>query len=339
MDGRESTVSGSTANTESDSPVSGGVVPQVMNMAVNMSLERSVSGEGGVSGIDMMMGRKKRGRPRKYGPDGNMTLAFSQGYSSSPSDFSPKPGRVQPPDSCNRQLIVSLSELVVNSAGGNFTPHVVTIHTGEDVAAKIFSFVQKGPRAICILSANGAISNVTIRQPGSSGGILTYEGRFEILSLSGSFAITEAGGVRSRTGGLSVSLAGPDGRVIGGGVAGLLMAASPIQVVVGSFMSKYKSHKRKNNYGLPMASVISGVSGSQDTVTAARPISQATPDNDTCISPTSALPGKGHGEAENSGSSNPNPNSAFQIANWHGSDSTQEQKESPDINASVTGES
>lgn len=58
------------------------------------------------------------------------------------------------------------------------------------------------------------------------------QGRFEILSLSGSFAISENGGVRSRTGGISVSLAGPDGRVVGGGVAGLLLAASPIQVTV-----------------------------------------------------------------------------------------------------------
>lgn len=60
------------------------------------------------------------------------------------------------------------------------------------------------------------------------GGFL--QGRFEILSLSGSFLLTENAGTRSRTGGLSVSLAGPDGRVIGGGVAGLLMAASPVQV-------------------------------------------------------------------------------------------------------------
>lgn len=36
--------------------------------------------------------------------------------------------------------------------------------------------------------------------------------------------------MRSRTGGLSVSLAGPDGRVIGGGIAGLLTAAGPLQV-------------------------------------------------------------------------------------------------------------
>jgi hypothetical protein len=42
--------------------------------------------------------------------------------------------------------------------------------------------------------------------------------------------LTENGGPRSRSGGLSVSLASPDGRVVGGGVAGLLMAASPVQV-------------------------------------------------------------------------------------------------------------
>jgi hypothetical protein len=54
------------------------------------------------------------------------------------------------------------------------------------------------------------------------------QGRFEILQLMGSFTMAEEG--RRRTGGLSVSLAGPDGRVVGGVVAGMLRAASPIQV-------------------------------------------------------------------------------------------------------------
>lgn len=39
-------------------------------------------------------------------------------------------------------------------------------------------------------------------------------------------------GTRSRSGGMSVSLASPDGRVVGGGVAGLLIAASPVQVYI-----------------------------------------------------------------------------------------------------------
>ena len=47
---------------------------------------------------------------------------------------------------------------------------------------------------------------------------------------SDSFTLSNGGGPRSRGGGLSVSLAGPDGRVLGGGVAGVLIAASPVQV-------------------------------------------------------------------------------------------------------------
>jgi hypothetical protein len=51
---------------------------------------------------------------------------------------------------------------------------------------------------------------------------------YGVLESSGNG--TENGGTRSRSGGISVSLASPDGRVVGGGVAGLLVAASPVQV-------------------------------------------------------------------------------------------------------------
>eukprot|EP00250_Pteridium_aquilinum_P002992 c13292_g2_i1 orf=483-1373(+) len=188
-------------------------------------------------GIDSM--KKKRGRPRKYGPDGTVTITikpFSSPASLSPLSPLQKRGRGRPPGSGKNQQLAALGDLMCGSAGAGFTPHAITVGTGEDVAARIMSFSQQGPRGICILSANGAISNVTLRQPSTSGGTVTYEGRFEILSLSGSFLVTDSGGTRSRTGGLSVSLAGPDGRVVGGGVAGMLMAASPVQVVVGSFM-------------------------------------------------------------------------------------------------------
>lgn len=76
---------------------------------------------------------------------------------------------------------------------------------------------------------------------------MLIQGRFEILSLSGSYMVSESGGQRSRTGGLSVLLAGPDGRVLGGGVAGLLTAAAPVQVCFSSskpvFISSFPSHK------------------------------------------------------------------------------------------------
>lgn len=48
-------------------------------------------------------------------------------------------------------------------------------YSWQDVASKIMAFSQQGPRTICILSANGAICNVTLRQPATSGGTVTYE--------------------------------------------------------------------------------------------------------------------------------------------------------------------
>eukprot|EP00257_Ricinus_communis_P000861 XP_002510726.2 AT-hook motif nuclear-localized protein 10 isoform X1 [Ricinus communis] len=255
--------------------------------------------EGGSLGINVNMGsgndamKRKRGRPRKYGPDGTMALAlvsapqsvgitqpaggggFSTPTSAAATSVGPstttiaanpslpsgsgggsvsptgiKKGRGRPPGSNKKQQLEALG-----SAGFGFTPHIITVKAGEDVSSKIMSFSQHGPRAVCILSANGAISNVTLRQPATSGGSVTYEGRFEILSLSGSFLPSENGGQRSRTGGLSVSLSGPDGRVLGGGVAGLLLAASPVQVVVASFISDDRKELKSPNHLEPLSAM------------------------------------------------------------------------------------
>lgn len=47
--------------------------------------------------------------------------------------------------------------------------------TLQDVAAKLLSFAQQRPRALCILSGNGAVSAVTLRQFTSSAATVTYE--------------------------------------------------------------------------------------------------------------------------------------------------------------------
>ncbi|KAK2407304.1 hypothetical protein P8452_69391 [Trifolium repens] len=188
--------------------------------------------------------KKKRGRPRKYGPDGSVHMALTPAPISSSApptlhDFS-SVKRVKPHGMefkrAKKVVMDHLGEMNGHADGTNFMPHFITVNAGEDITNKVISFSQQGPRAICILSATGAISNVTLRHPDSSGGTLTYEGRFEILNLSGSFMPTENQGTRSRAGGMSVSLARTDGRVVGGGVAGVLIAASPVQVVVGSFL-------------------------------------------------------------------------------------------------------
>lgn len=56
------------------------------------------------------------------------------------------------------------------------------------------------------------------------------QGRFEIVTLSGSFLNYEVNGSINRSGSLSVALAGSDGRILGGCVVGALVAATQVQV-------------------------------------------------------------------------------------------------------------
>ncbi|XP_010275248.1 PREDICTED: AT-hook motif nuclear-localized protein 10-like [Nelumbo nucifera] len=127
--------------------------------------------------------KKKRGRPRKYGPDGSMALALAPLSSVAPSHSTTpshpvtpsseppyKRNRGRPPGSGKKQQLDALG-----AAGIAFTPHIITVKAGEDVASKIMAFSQQGSRTVCILSANGAICNVTLRQPATSGGTVTYE--------------------------------------------------------------------------------------------------------------------------------------------------------------------
>ncbi|KAG5538409.1 hypothetical protein RHGRI_019103 [Rhododendron griersonianum] len=265
--------------------------------------------------------RRKRGRPRKYGPDGAMSLALLPKSSTPPVNVTPtqKRGRGRPPGSGRKQQIASLGELMSGSAGMGFTPHVITIAVGEDITTKIMSFSQQGPRAICILSASGSVSSVTLRQPSTSGGNVTYEhdmdisasfyiaktfplaflptlkqiffaailnlsqGRFEIICLSGSYLVTDNGGSRGRSGGLSVLLASPDGRVIGGGVGGVLLAASPVQVIVGSFLW---GSKAKNKVGARLEG-----SGDFDRLTSDNPVAPASTPPIHNVAPISSVGG------------------------------------------------
>ncbi|XP_074317472.1 AT-hook motif nuclear-localized protein 5-like [Silene latifolia] len=197
--------------------------------------------------------KKKRGRPRKYRPDGangvvgpgsvsdlgsgsgSMALALSP---SSPNSGTPgdRKKRGRPPGSGRKQRLASVGEWMSNSAGVAFMPHVIHVQPGEDIAGKILSFAQQRPRALCIMSGSGGVSAVTLRQPASSTGTVTFEGRFEILCLSGSYLVAETDGSRNRIGGVNVSLSSPDGHVIGGAVGGRLVASRLVQVVVCSFV-------------------------------------------------------------------------------------------------------
>ncbi|KAL0716831.1 hypothetical protein Bca4012_066153 [Brassica carinata] len=205
--------------------------------------------------------KKKRGRPRKYAADGgNIGLALAPtspasnsygggteggggdsggGANANSSDPPAKRNRGRPPGSGKKQL-----DALGGTGGVGFTPHVIEVKTGEDIAMKVVAFTQQGPRAICILSATGAVSTVMLRQGNNPNGTVKFEGPYEIISMSGSFLNTESNGTVTKTGSLSVSLARPDGQVVGGCVAGMLVAGSQVQVVVGSFVPDGKKQKQ-----------------------------------------------------------------------------------------------
>ncbi|XP_047339218.1 AT-hook motif nuclear-localized protein 5-like [Impatiens glandulifera] len=207
---------------------------------LNMGPPSSGGGGGGGSSGDPV--KKKRGRPRKYGPGGtHMSLELSSPLSPPSGQITPNPKKTRgrPRGSGRKQQLAKVGEWMNSSAGMAFTPHIIHVAVGEDIALKVLSFAQNRQRALCILSGTGSVSSVSFLQhTPSSSTTATYEGRYQILCLSGSYLVDEKGGVsdRNRTGGLSVSLCSSDGHVIGGAVSGMLIASSPTQVVVSSFI-------------------------------------------------------------------------------------------------------
>ncbi|KAK3205808.1 hypothetical protein Dsin_019854 [Dipteronia sinensis] len=81
------------------------------------------------------------------------------------------------------------------TAGGKLFPHVMIVATGEDIRVKIFSLCESAKQVVVVLSATGT-------------------GKFEILSLSGSFTHDKVDGKKPVTGMLSISLAKPNGQVL-----------------------------------------------------------------------------------------------------------------------------
>ncbi|KAF8044736.1 hypothetical protein N665_7145s0002, partial [Sinapis alba] len=158
------------------------------------------SGGGGGGGGDNHITRRPRGRPAG-------------------SKNKPKPPVIITRDSANA-----------------LKSHVMEVANGCDVMESVTVFARRRQRGICVLSGNGAVTNVTIRQPASVPGggssVVNLHGRFEILSLSGSFLPPPAPPAAS---GLTIYLAGGQGQVVGGSVVGPLMASGPVVIMAASF--------------------------------------------------------------------------------------------------------
>ncbi|KAA8534628.1 hypothetical protein F0562_032113 [Nyssa sinensis] len=110
--------------------------------------------------------------------------------------------------------------------------HVMEVANGSDVAESIAQFARRRQRGVCVLSASGTVTNVTLRQPSAPGAVMALHGRFEILSLTGAFL---PGPAPPGSTGLTIYLGGGQGQVVGGSVVGSLVAAGPVMVIAATF--------------------------------------------------------------------------------------------------------
>ncbi|RWW77335.1 hypothetical protein BHE74_00014513 [Ensete ventricosum] len=137
--------------------------------------------------------------------------------------------RGRPPGSKNRP---KPPVIITRESPNALCSHVLEIASGSDIAEAVTSFARRRQGGVGILSGSGVVANVTLRKQGSPRGIVTLPGRFDILSLSGTFLPAPS---PPGTSGLAVSLAGAEGKVVGGNVVGKLVASGPVMVVAATF--------------------------------------------------------------------------------------------------------
>lgn len=137
--------------------------------------------------------------------------------------------RGRPPGSKNKP---KPPVIITRESANTLRAHILEVSNGSDVFDCLATYARRRQRGICVLSGNGTVTNITLRQPTAAGAVVTLHGRFEILSLSGSFLPPPAPpGATS----LTIFLAGGQGQVVGGSVVGELTAAGPVIVIAASF--------------------------------------------------------------------------------------------------------
>ncbi|KAJ3672684.1 hypothetical protein LUZ60_007405 [Juncus effusus] len=122
--------------------------------------------------------------------------------------------------------------IITRDSANALRSHVMEIAGGCDISDSVSTFARRRQRGVCVLSGSGAVTNVTLRQPGSPSSVVNLHGRFEILTLSGSFLPPPAPPAAT---GLTVYLAGGQGQIIGGTVVGSLIASGPVIIMAASF--------------------------------------------------------------------------------------------------------
>ncbi|KAL6573385.1 AT-hook motif nuclear-localized protein 27 [Orobanche hederae] len=138
--------------------------------------------------------------------------------------------RGRPPGSKNRPRPPII---VTRDSPNALRSHVLEVSAGNDIVESVSVYARRRGRGVCVLNGSGTVANVSLRQPAAPpGSVVTLQGRFDILSLSGTVLPPPA---PPGSGGLSIFLSGGQGQVVGGSVVGPLMASGAVVLMAASF--------------------------------------------------------------------------------------------------------
>ncbi|KAI3961649.1 hypothetical protein MKX01_032756 [Papaver californicum] len=139
--------------------------------------------------------------------------------------------RGRPPGSKNKPK----PPIIITDSPNSLRSHILEITSGADIIECMASYARRRGRGVCVLSGNGTVVNVTLRQPATNspaGSVVTFNGWFEILSLTGTVLPPPA---PPGSGGLTIFLAGGHGQVVGGSVVSPLVASGTVVLMAASF--------------------------------------------------------------------------------------------------------
>ncbi|KAJ8561398.1 hypothetical protein K7X08_027588 [Anisodus acutangulus] len=151
--------------------------------------------------------------------------------------------RGRPPGSKNKpkpvpNIIITERDDQVEKA--TMSPYILEIPVGVDIIDTVYRFCRKQNLGLCILNGSGTVTNVTLKQPlinnPHNSSVITFHGSFNILSISATIVPQSISGVAI---GFSISLAGPQGQVVGGPVIGPLLSAGPVYLIAASFNNPF----------------------------------------------------------------------------------------------------
>lgn len=112
------------------------------------------------------------------------------------------------------------------SEGASMQCLLVSVDPGEDVAGAVQKTVDKYGKKMCVLSVTGSVSDAKLLAVDNKSQVLC-KGMFQIVSMSGLVA-------PHSNNCLSVGIASDEGQMLGGALAGEMLAATLCKVVLGT---------------------------------------------------------------------------------------------------------